>query len=663
MTDSLRRVDEPVMPAESVLAREPRLVVPEGWVIDEAACDRLVRQLNGAPSQVAGVVADVGELPPGASYRVHAEWSALEPQSAVTERHITSARGAMLIRPGVDFEVRDDVVEVGAGPLLFDAGAHVHDPWRPVGPLAVASELGRPPFPRRPVVVFLASECDDGVADWGRRLVNRLVRRDIEARLALPEVAEGLHLTRPCLPGEESIRALAPDVVVALDEPAAALAPSWCDPDRSTVMLKLDDDVSMTSALVSWQIAHASGRLRARISRRVDAPSLADLVRRLCAGPHPKAPTEPRQEAEGAVPEAVSGRSRIARFRTRATAVVVMTGPSTPRSPDRVDGLCDHLAATGAAVAVSSFSQGVPTSAREADLLILVGLDGRERLDDVVRERREAKLATVVDVTPNDLIFDSNAAVAAGVTPDLDPAVRDLALACGLATSPGGAVEAALSNAGVASHVLPSLLTRARVHDLRAARTIVGRESSSDLVVGWHVGSAGAPVPRSLDAVAEAVATVLAERAEARAEVVGDPARLPSMLRTNARVTCFPVEPEPETLARWTGQVWTPPVVGVDVADDLRHFVEAGYAGVPSLLSLSSRYAIDGYVSDEVTVARADQADDWATVLRGLLDDEQRRDERASEAFRLSDALYDPAASKAVIERFLGWARERGERL
>src|SRR3954469_9424031 len=57
---------------------EPRLVVPEGLVIDESARERLERDLARAPATVAGVAADCVALEPGASYRVDAEWTALD---------------------------------------------------------------------------------------------------------------------------------------------------------------------------------------------------------------------------------------------------------------------------------------------------------------------------------------------------------------------------------------------------------------------------------------------------------------------------------------------------------------------------------------------------------------------------------------------------------
>ena len=82
-------------------AARPRLVVPEGLVIDDSARARLERRLALAPESVDGVGAAASELAPGASYRVHAEWTALDtPESAALVSGGASLRGAVLVRRG-----------------------------------------------------------------------------------------------------------------------------------------------------------------------------------------------------------------------------------------------------------------------------------------------------------------------------------------------------------------------------------------------------------------------------------------------------------------------------------------------------------------------------------------------------------------------------------
>ena len=209
--------------------REPVLAIPEGWVIDDLARERLARQLARARTTSAA-----SSPRPARSRREPATGST--PSGCASSRSRSPPRRASsrgTAPSSCDPESRSRCETASsrsrAGRLLVDPGAHVHDPWRPIAPLEDASPLGRPPFPRRPVVVFLACEPEVEALDWARSLVNNLVRRDVEGRLAMLDIAEGLHLTQPCLPSEESIRALRPDVIVALDQAALDQVPGWCD--------------------------------------------------------------------------------------------------------------------------------------------------------------------------------------------------------------------------------------------------------------------------------------------------------------------------------------------------------------------------------------------------------------------------------------------------
>src|SRR5262249_37200160 len=156
---------------------------------------------------VRAILAETEALPAGSSYRVHSEWKACETDARLAPATSTTIRGAAMLRRGVEYTVTSETVTVTSGDAVVDHGSYVHDPLHPTGPLPPASERGRPPFPWRPVVVLLGLEHDEVRDDFARRLVNRLVRREIEARLATPGAdLPGPHLTRPCAPVAESIR-------------------------------------------------------------------------------------------------------------------------------------------------------------------------------------------------------------------------------------------------------------------------------------------------------------------------------------------------------------------------------------------------------------------------------------------------------------------------
>jgi hypothetical protein len=156
----------------------------------------------------------------------------------------------------------------------------VHDPWRPVDGRCDASPLGRP-LGRRPVVLFLSFVADPYLADWVRSVVNALAGHDLEGRIAVPEPTAGLHLTTPCAPTEASVRALTPEVVVALDDDAATRSSPWLG--RGTGRVRLTPDttgevsvVTRRTGLRRWREAH--------VGRGISPATLADLARDLAPG-------------------------------------------------------------------------------------------------------------------------------------------------------------------------------------------------------------------------------------------------------------------------------------------------------------------------------------------------------------------------------------------
>ena len=440
---------------------DPVLGMPEGWIIDQICRDRLRRQLEHADPRYSGVVAERIDMPAGSSYRVASERRALAPLADTVSTETLAWEGSVMLRAGVGYERGDGDVRVERGPVLVDAGAMVHDPWRPLGPLASASPLGRPPFPSRPVALFLGFEPDPDLADWVRATVNELVRDSTEGRIAVPEPTEGLHLTRPCAPTEESVAALAPDVIIALDEPAAELGSRWLGHDRSAVVIALTRDITAEVELVSWRIGHAQGRIRARIGRGITASTLADLVRRLCAGPQPLPPLDRNRAEQPAGKRRPSSPAHGAL--DPAAHIVALAGEAIDRR--RFNTFADHTAAFGGRLTVVAGDEQIPEAAGTARVVIVRSLSSSACVRDLVDARRHRGLTTVVDISPRDVDIDSD-----GRRPRLRRAAAELVETTGLATTTSARVHEMLGARRVRSHVLPSLLTRARAEDLVAHR-------------------------------------------------------------------------------------------------------------------------------------------------------------------------------------------------
>jgi hypothetical protein len=640
------------------LGAVPRLVVPAGLVIDESVRERLERHLAAAPETVIGIAGETSAMEPGSSYRVHVEWKSLEPLRLTRLAPSTPVRGAVLLRPGVGFEVADGRVAVTGGAastglenasLLVDAGAPVLDPHAPVEPLLDASELGHPPFPRRPVVVFLA--CEGGVdADWVRRLANRLVRRDIEARIAIPDPAVGFHRTRPCLPTEASIRALGPDVVVTLDRTAAMQVDAWCEGSRSTVVVDFDRDLRDPMELVSWQIGRAQGRLRGRIGPHVDVPAFAALVIRLCAGPQPIPPSDEKMLTAGRRP--VRERWANAAASDRAPGCLVLTGSLDAAMQARVDGFVDNLAGTGASVVARPALGSMPGLANEAAAVLLVGVTPTPEIEALIAERDRAGRSTVLDLSVADLV--------PGGEPCLTTPAAELAWVCGRVVSPAGALHTAARSLGVRALVLPTLFTREYAATLRAARAADVEDPTAPRVIGWRPGRTA---PAYIEAVAAGIELALVHDTN-QCEMVGDPGALPASLLGHERVRVVSdsdLGPDLELARRWAVHVWTPELAGGEIASDTLPFEVVSYLGVPSVMPIAVTAAIGGVVSPFVVVESVENRQEWGDVLHHVLDDPNVQARRARESLRRADALDSPATANTVAARFLGWATYRAE--
>lgn len=625
--------------ADSVVA------IPDGWVIDDSVVGRLRRQLGRVDGAVTGVVAPLVPLPPGSSYQVCAERALLTPEACLDPSPDDAPRGAVLLRPDVAFAVRADAVAVPHRGLLVDQGAVVHDPWAPVGPLEPASPTGRPPFPWRPVTLFLGLTPDPLLADWVRQMVNGLLRhKDVEARMAVPSPTRGLHLARPCTPEAATVAALRPDVVVALDGRAVDAAMSWLNGDRSAVVVELTPGTEPGPEVVSWRIGEARGRLRARMSRGIGAEELAALVRRLCAGPQPLPPRDRKRRAAPATrPQPSSPAVGALDPSTRLVALI-----GTPADRPRFSGLADHVAAAGARLAIHTADEHVPSDAEAADILLVRSLTRSRRLRGLVAARARAGRVTVVDLTSTDVVAPAAHRV------ELRPEAADLARSASAVTTTSPRLAAVLRTGGIRAHVLPTLITRSRAAMLatRRARRPAGRSR----IIGWHTGTRHPDGDTHRAAVLDTLRSLLEARPDLTVEVVGDVPEAAAPIRGHG-VTAQPGAAELGSLSTWQVQLWTTSSIDSELSGDVGPVVDAHYLGIPTLVAVDNVAVREGLVARPLAVEDPER---WRSTVTALVDDERMWSARSAQAVRLAEALYGPSSSLAALNRLLGWLRFEG---
>jgi hypothetical protein len=615
----------------------PVLVTPEGWVVAGAARTRLARQLAVAPADIGGVVALSGDLPPGSSYRVHAERRATGAYSDVEDVDELVSPGAALLRVEIAYEMRGSLVETDHGRLRIDHGACAHDPNRSPGPLRVAEPQGRPPFPRRPVVLLVACDPEPDLAtlEWMRTLTNDLECSDVEARLAAHRVPTGLHLTRPCLPVEESARALSPDLVIAVDDAARANVATWLRDDHWFFVLARVPSSTSILELSRFRVGGTDRRLRGHIGGPVDASRLAEVTRRLCAGPHPLPPG-----FDIAPPDRPKWTQR--RFRSprkpAAACTIAALAPSDESATARFEGFADHVGALGGRVTVGVLGRAAYEDALHADLLIARPGRADDNLRELIEARAREGLATVIDLGPETLT--EGILVPRGATADL------IGLAS-MATSTSVAVRDAARSLGARAQLLPVVLPRARVLEARTLR----RARTPSAIVGWHLGT-GAATPY-LDAVAAALRELLDRRSDLLIHVVGDRDRIAAALSIERVMEA----PEGLTVrSTWAANVWTPGAADVaDIADEIA-LAETAVLGVPAICAETPQRGAEPPRSS-CAVEHPDDSQDWFEALRELLDSPETARERSRETARHADGLLDPASASAIVNRFCGWAR------
>jgi hypothetical protein len=636
---------------EEIDPTAPVLALPPELVLDDVARRRLERQLEAAPDDVVGIAASVGPVPPGSSFTTAAERAAMAPMHELRESGGAHIGGAVLLRPEVGFEVGPTHVQVERGRVLLDRGAAVHDPWRPQTALAVASVEGRPPFRWRPVVLLLGLEADLDLAETARGMANGLLARDVEARLAAPALPEGLYLTNPCLPVVETVEALAPDVVIALDPAALGVASSWCGTNRSATVVELTQDITYGIRLVSWRVGVAEGRLRARIGRAVDLTELARLVNRLCSGPQPVPPlrsaSSPRRDGSGAERAvAISRRRPVASHRSASGTVVAVGSPEGAGQPTHLRTLVDGLLAAGSAVQRETIDTVDSAVLGSAPLVVVSSSAGADAVRAVLERRAGDGRPTLLDIEPTDAVDPTT--LADGPL-ELRAGLEAMAVT-GFAVAPSLALATEVRALGPRVQVVPHLVAPAQRAALEQADQ--ERTDPAEPVIGWRIGHVG-PVPAlAHDALCQMADSLL--DAGVRLEIVASLDRVPGGLADRAGVVVHTHEPTPAELARWTVQVWTPPERWAEISGDVRGMVEAGFAGVPTVIGASDRRAVASQIDLNLVVEEIERASAWEEAVRRLFD-ERERASRCSRAREASVALHGPDANRLRVARLMGW--------
>lgn len=613
-----------------------KLSLPDGWIIDSLAAFRLEHQLATASELIGSVVAPLTPLPPGASYRTLAEHLSLRPLDAV-RRHPADAE------PPFGARLHRDARDRGSSPMcLVDSGAATHDPSSVDRELLVASPIGRSPFPRRPVVALVGVDPTGAVLDRAHLLTDALIALEIEARLVVGRFPIGTHLTRPCLADLRSLQILRPQVVVVLDAPGHDLAETWYRESRATSLVGLDPDATTGIVLRSGPDDPPGSPYRACIHPDTPPDSLAELFRRLVAGPQPGPPTT--VSAHTAV-QVTSGPTR--RRPATIRSVGLWAGVLDRAGRERLDGLADRLRA-GGDTAVRGDGVGDATTLERADVLVLRGLATTPELLELIARRRAAARPTIVDLSADDL---GSSPSTFGLSTDILPIVQ----ASRLASTPSEAWCTELRTAGYSAHRLPTL----RRPDARRGAEV--QLVDAPRTITWVLDPCDDHPPAAA-AVEEALRSMLAKRPGTRVVVCGDPRRWPPPLelgRDSARVD----EPDASLLAETTLFVWTPDRRRASADGSPTWLVRAAEREIPTLIDRIGPDDTSALVPPDATIDRADDPGRWRATIEWLLDDDIALRTIGADAGRLArDAMADAQGERA-LQALLTWALSRARTL
>lgn len=647
------------------------LVVPPRLQVHPSTITRLRRLLAAAAPAVVGVAAPLGTLPFGSSLGTATERAELDvgpdPGPLIEVRAPADVIGAVLLRRPVAHEVLDDRIRLTSEPghpasgdavVLVDPGAlAVAD--EPRSPLEPADPSGVPPFRWRPLVLFLAGDADPGRAAIAHRQVDALLDHDIEARLAVHAAPPGTHRTQPCLPVEASVRALVPDCIVALDPAALDRAHEWSHGNRHTVVIELDPDLADDRVeLVAWTIGLAQGRVRARVGGEPAPAPFAALVNRLCSGPQPEAPTDAAppgvasSPGPGAVAVTLGDGVRGGPAATPSRRVWVQRADGAPGP--LLAGLIDHLTAAGHEVI--ELEPGSPAAAAHAGDVVLH--DGRSTGPSVGLGPADPAAPAPV------IVLDRIVGVDPADGPDpwwrlvrnSDPAGGPPAFA-GVVVASGtlGPRGADVIDDSVARIELPILPTRARAQALRAAAD--RRFTPATPIVGWTAAGPGDPAAATTattTAVIEAVGRLLDRHRDLHVDIIGAPVAARDAFAGHDRVALRRGPPDPDALATWVAQIWTPEPGAPGGASDDRPVTDAALAGVPTVLGVADAHRVGGIADRQLAVDPPTDPDRWTAAVERLLDDDVRS-RSAGRARQRAQALVDGDAPGLTVRRLIGW--------
>lgn len=567
------------------------LVVPDDLVVDESVVARLERRLLTASPDVHAIVAPIGSPPPGSSFRTHAQrlgGAAFDGMQANDQN--TPIAGAALVRQGTAFSVDGRCVRVD-GLSWTDTGTVTHDPNVAPHTLAPAQPVGTPVFPRSPLVVFLACEPDLGRATWARDMVNSLVHSGTEARLATASVPAPPHLTTPCAPTASTIDALGPDIVVTLDDAALDLAPTWCR-RRSTVIVHHTGERRLDSEIQPWRLGVELGRVRAFIGSAIRPDDLAGLCSRLTSGPMPMPPTADLDDLERPIPSPIRREPQRARRVTLVETSDVAEG--------RLERVLSEAAASG--WHVERVRHHAIDAATDADVAVLSHDADPAVAEHLVRARRERGRRTVIDL---------------GELTALTPALAALAADAGAATAATRPACAALASQGVVARYLPTIVTRDRLDELRAARTERNTDDDTTRLV-VHATQVDAEI---LAAVTEATSTVLERFPQVEVEMT----------------TAWGFTPA-ATIGR---PLW---------------LMETAYAGIPAAFAAGAAGDIDDDLVCRWHVDSPRDVTAWVEVLASIV---EAGDVAAERLATRGDLLFGPKAAQSIVNRAFGWGAHR----